>query len=344
MKNLYRNIFLVMVSACAGATVYGQSPAFELEVSDVTSRDAKLKVVPADTEQSYMWGVVSAEGAERGGGIENIYEYRDRAWWEYQASAYEGVDWKEFAKLEESHGPHEGYYTALSREKLKWDTDYILYAYTLDSEYAPSSEVYHVEFRTLAPAKSDITFEVELVELVADEHPNRKGFSKATLRVTPSNDDPYANHLHEAQYYDQYASDPDKSMAEYLETEVYPYIASTRSGVQDLTYIYVFPDKEYVFVSLGYDDAPTSDEVHFFRFSGDPSGVEMAEGEKSGVYGLAGRILVEGEYKAMSVYGADGGLRGCYRGEKSIRVPKGVYVVSLEKDSGERMVYKVMVR
>ena len=343
MTRFYSKLAALGVALAACPYIMG-SEAITLEVSDISSRDAILSITPADPEQGYVCGVARAETVEQGGGIDNIYESRDKEWWEYQASFYEDKDWRDFAKADLRYGAHRAPYTKLAGEKLDWDADYVLYAYTLDEDCAPSSPIYHVEFHTLAPAHSDISFEVEILELTADDHPNRQGFSKVTLRVTPSCDDPYGNYLHEARYLDMYGSGEDRDMDAYLSAEVYPFIASTRSGVQDLTYVYVYPDREYVLVSLGYDDGPTGGEIDLFRFSADPTtGAVSPVTDDVAVLALPGRIVVDGPCDAMAVFTPDGRMVGSWRSPRSVDLPAGPYLVSVQT-AGTRKVHKVMVR
>lgn len=317
-----------------------ETPAFELAVSDIGVRDAYISVVPADNNQNYCYGVVTAAMVERAGGIDNIYTYHDKSWWEMLADLY-GDTWTNIAAMYKNFGPIQGKVSETEEIELDWDTDYVLYAYNLDENYAPCSDIYTVEFRTLAPTPSDITFEVSLVQVVED--PDREGMNKATLHVVPSNDDPYANHVHEVYYYDWYVDNPNFTFDDYLEKQVYPMIISTRSGETDLTFLNIKPEKEYYLVSLGWNEGHSSKDFNLFRFSGKTTSTANVELAKNAVIGYEGAILIDGEYDAAAVFAADGKAIGNFRNTRSISAAPGMYIVKLV-NGAQTSTHKVIVR
>lgn len=317
---------------------------FKLAVTDVTSTDAHITVIPPDDKVNYMWGVATKGLVERAGGLDGLYEYHDKAWWEFVAEVTE-TTWQEVAAREENHGNKDGLYSALVDDTLDWDTEYVLYAYTLNDDYAPASEVYSVEFKTLPANKSDLKFELTLLSCVPDTDPTREGYNKATVRVVPSNDtDSWGTHIMDCYYYDFYVDNPDFTMDDFLKNQVYPYIFSTRTGTQELTYVNIDPKVEYVVVALGYDQTPTTDDFALLRFKGiEYNSVAETAADNVIVAGYDGRIYIDGDFTEASIYSADGRLQTNVNGKTSVAAAPGMYIVTV-KSAGKTTSHKVMVR
>ncbi|MCM1223579.1 MAG: T9SS type A sorting domain-containing protein [Lachnospiraceae bacterium] len=280
---------------------------------------------------------------DRAGGLDMIYDYHDLSWWVFVAEQYE-VDWHEIAKTYENYGTVDDTAEKLTGGRLIWDTEYVVYAYYLDEEYVPCSEVYSASFKTEAPNTSDIDFNVELVNVVPDEA-NGEGKVKVTLRVTPTNDDFYGNHLHESKFWDFYDGNEQYTFKDYLDNQVYPFITSVRSGVQELTYSRCKEDSEYVFVSLGYDETPTTGErVHMFRFKSEVSGLDTVNVAPNAIVAVKGGVLIDSDYDALAVYAADGSTVGVYRNANSIELPAGMYILNLKGTDGKTLTQKIIVR
>ncbi|MCI9284658.1 MAG: T9SS type A sorting domain-containing protein [Muribaculaceae bacterium] len=321
-----------------------QNFAIDINVTDISQRDARISVTPTDDTQSYMWSITKKEIFENAGGEEGIYENHDMKWWNFVAQSY-GVTWQEAAALDVVHGPTAGMYSEFNNgDLLDWDTEYVVYAYAFSDSYAQDSKVFFKEFKTAPADKSDLTFEVSLVEVIAD--PDRDGFNKATFKIVPSNDtDSYANHMHEALYWDFYDGNPDFTFEDYLSNQVYPYIVSTRKGTQVLTYRNIRPNKEYILVTLGWDVSPTTEEVNMFRFSGKATSgigdIESAPAAKA--TGHTGYIHIDGTYEAAAVYTIDGKVVGTYRGTDRIATAPGLYIIRL-RTTGAESTHKVIVK
>lgn len=207
MAKLYRNLMAAAATALFAFAANAQEAnavTFELSVTDVTVRDAYIKVTPSSSQQNYVWGVISKDKINRQGGIDNVYEGNDKAWWDFVADMNDDMTWQDAAKNDEYYGTVQGFISKMDGyDKLHWETDYYLYAYALDENYAPCTEVSYVELSTPAAEPSDLTFKITLNEVVADA--DRPGFNKASITVVPSNDeDSYGNHIHEARFYDFY--------------------------------------------------------------------------------------------------------------------------------------------
>lgn len=131
---------------------------------------------------------------------------------------------------------------------------------------------------------------------------------------------------------------------DYLEDQVYPYIVSTRRGTQTLNYLNIQPNKEYIIIATGWDDAPTTDDIAMLRFKGEEfSGIAANELQSVAVIGYEGRILIDGEYQGAAVSASDGKMIGSFRNSRSINVAPGVYVVRVQANNQTKN-FKVLVR
>lgn len=335
-----------ITSEVASATFTPGAPTepFELSVSRISVRDAYITITPDNSDTNYMWGVVKKELVERAGGLDGLYEYHDKAWWEFLAETY-SITWQEAAANEKNFGPRSGLFSELADDNLDWDTDYVLYAYYLDDNFAPASEVYSVDFKTLAAEKADLTFDIELLRVEADE--SRPGYNKATVRVMPSNDtDTWGTHIMDAYFYDFYVGNEQFTMTDFLQNQVYPYIVSTRTGTQDLTFLNISPSKDYVVVAVGYDTAPTTDDFALIRFPGAVySAIDRVDNDADNVAVAAyGRnIFIDGDYTGAAVFTADGRCIATATGKTAIPAAPGIYIVKVTTPAGTTT-RKVIVR
>ncbi|MCM1319806.1 MAG: T9SS type A sorting domain-containing protein [Muribaculaceae bacterium] len=335
-----KKLLLIASTLLLSASAYADDDTIAISVTDITKTDAQVSIVPSNSERNFVWDIITSKMVENAGGIDNIYE-RDFGWWTYMAEMYD-TTWEEAAAISENYGPYEDLASELRGSKLTWDTEYVVYAYYLDENYAQASDVVYTTFKTLPAGVSDITFEVELVNVEPD--PSKEGYDKVTLRVTPSNDDSYGNHMHEARFWDFYDGNENFSFQDYLDNQVYPYIFTTRSGVQELTYSQVKDGKEFVFVTLGYDETPTTGQnVNMFRFTADASGLNTAAIASNAIIGDKGCMHVDGDYDTLAVYDMAGRAVGLYRNRTVIELPAGLYIARLQSAAGI-MTQKVIVR
>ena len=348
---IMRKLYSYMMSFVAIAAIAFSSNAqsaneitFDLSVSEISMRNARVKIVPGNPRQKYVFDVVTKALVERAGGLGNLFEYHDKSYWEFVASMYDGMTWQEVAEVDLCQGTIEDLCTDIpALGQLHWDEDYYLYAYALDDDFNPSSDVFAYEFKTLAPEMTDLTFNVTLNEIVADA--DNAGMNKAVFTIVPSNDeDTYGNHMHEVSFYDFYVDNPDFTYEDYLENQVYPYIFSTRKGTQTLTYRNIKPSKEYIFITTGWNEAPTTDDITIYRFSGEETaGLSDNLMQNATAIGYGGKIIIDGEYDGAAVYGIDGKLRGTYRNVRSIDTAPGMYIVKLQTNKQVKTI-KVVVK
>ena len=150
--------------------------SFGIEVSDVTSMTAGIKVTPSDNSCSYFYNYLTAEeyyGEEYGGdeGIiaKNIELIRG-AVEIYQMMGYD-ASFGTFLTVGEDSS---------TAKQLRAGTEYIVFAFGLDPSGTGTTAVYKQMFTTTEPEPSSMTFEGEVYDLK---------FNGAKIQFTPSTDD-----------------------------------------------------------------------------------------------------------------------------------------------------------
>ena len=170
---------------------------FDISIENLTAGFATICVEPTDKELMYVWNCAEKEIYDNVGPEQVITNTVD-AWREF--SQIMGISMAEIMSSQCSVGD-----VRRLDGPYKSDTDYVVYAFSLDMDLnvvIPTKEYY---FHTLAPEPSDNTFEVEVTGFTRTVNKYGKTCATATIKVTPSNDDEYTVFClekHEVETYD----------------------------------------------------------------------------------------------------------------------------------------------
>lgn len=315
-------------------------PTIELSVSEVTSGDAYISIKPSDPDMLYYFYVSMTDNILRKGTYEDIPTTMIIEWWQYIAGFYtDGTVWQDFIPLQCNKGGVEGYVSDLSAqgflEDLVWDTDYTLYAVGFDLKGRVLTDAHYVNFRTGTPEKTDLTFEFEPFS-VEDDPQNSWGSRmahKVTIDVYPSGDEPFAINFMETRFYDQYLTQDEPDMLDFVTRQFMPDCKPFTGPVR-LVMPGILEGREYYLVAMGWNGGPTTD-INLYKFDHNimTTRVEHVDsGNAVKVNAADGAISLEGEYDFASVYSLDGKLVGTLRDNMKINVAAGVYIVNYVAD------------
>ena len=177
-----------LVSDVIKTAKYEISDTIALQVVEgsITWREAYVKITPSAEDMEYIfdimekseWEELYAEDAEA------IVAARIAGW---QQDVEDGLEsnptldtWQKYMAYYQHNYPKT---VAVSEYyNLRWDTDYVMYAFGMNDDGFQTASVVTVEFRTATPVASENTFVVEIGELTA---------STVAFNVTASNNDPY---------------------------------------------------------------------------------------------------------------------------------------------------------
>lgn len=159
--------------------------AFTIETSQISGLSAVIDIKPQDKNTKYFYWLYEMDRYinEFQESDELIIE-NDIAYWQY-VEEITGDSWLEHMQNDLVSGDitinSSDFYNL-----LLWDTEYIAYAYGLDSLGNVTTPVSKHTFSTLAPEKENTTFEVEISSIEWDDT-YKKYAVEAT--ITPSNPD-----------------------------------------------------------------------------------------------------------------------------------------------------------
>ena len=160
--------------------------SINIDVTDITGLSANFTIEPNDKNASYYFWLDEVSDYETTfENSDNVLMQHDYAFWQYTASLYEGVDWKELMRQDLRSGDLEESSDNLYNI-LEWDTEYMAYAYGLDEEGNITTQMTKRKFTTKKPETEDTTFDVEVTKCEWDV-----AFNKYILEahVTPSDPD-----------------------------------------------------------------------------------------------------------------------------------------------------------
>lgn len=159
--------------------------AFTIETSQISGLSAVIDIKPQDKNTKYFYWLYEMERYinEFQESDELLIE-NDIAYWQY-VEDITGDSWLEHMQNDLVSGDitinSSDFYNL-----LLWDTEYIAYAYGLDSLGNVTTPVSKHTFSTLAPEKENTTFDIEISSIEWDDT-YKKYAVKAT--ITPSNPD-----------------------------------------------------------------------------------------------------------------------------------------------------------
>lgn len=99
---------------------------------------------------------------------------------------------------------------------------------------------------------------------------------------------------------------------------------------------------DYYLVVTGWDEAPSTD-IYLTKFNGSTyNSLDKPETPELKIKCCNGALTIEGEYDYATVYTADGKIARQLRGAAHTSLPKGVYIVAVNK-AGTNSVHKVII-
>lgn len=324
-----------------------QKPVFKIEVTDISQTNAHIKIVPPSEDMLYYWYVTTPDVvANKGGGIENVYENLDRAWYEFVASIYGGEHtWQSIMRQFLYQGTIDKHTSEMDEGEqpvMRWDADQIIYAYGLDENCERITDIFYVEFKTAECAESGLTFDFEVYSVEPSKISNK--YYTVAIDVMPSEEGvPFAFKYATTKVLDYYLENDD--VDNYLYDQFLGYFQAA-DGYSRFILSDIEEGKEYYAMAIGWDEAPTT-ELYTFNFNSDSpavTGVDNISVNPVEVVAVEGGIVINGVYDHAAVYGLDGRLVAPMRGDgASLSLPAGVYLVRYEVD-GKTVSSKVMVR
>lgn len=347
---------LTLVEFTASPSV-GNQGSIELEVSDITPMNARIRIVPSDDEMLYYYGITTPEVIENKGGVENLADTLIIDWWKYLAEIYgPSYKWQDFIPYQTTSGILDDTVANLVEngelEDLYWNKDWVLYAVGFDLDGNVITEPAVLEFSTPDCEKSDLTFQFEFVGKELDpSYPNvTRKYYIAEVDVYPSDDEAtYRGKYMEYRYFDQYFDDPEPDMFDFITRQFLPYSVEfsgpIRMRIPGLAETDYFGDLiEWSVFALGWNEGPTT-EVNYFKFNlGDTTDVEAIEKSDLTFKTDNGSISILGAYDHAAVYGLDGKVAGVMRPGRSITVPSGLYIINYTTRDGVQHTRKVAVK
>lgn len=246
---------------------------FDITVSNITGLGAQVMVAPkAGVESYYYWIEDMSEYNTLFEDSDNLLMQNDFAFWQFFASLYEGTDWKEIMRQDLKSGTVEESSDNLYNVMM-WNTEYMVYAYGLDNDGNVTTQMTKEVFKTLAPEKEELTFDIEITATEWDV-----AFNKFAVdaKITPSNpDSKFFVTVGNMDWYDWYftPNNTGRSDEDYIIYQI--LLNATRQSweiLEDLRFSgettykphetrsqYLYPNKRYgVFVFGLSEDGPTT--------------------------------------------------------------------------------------
>ncbi|MDE5795887.1 MAG: hypothetical protein K2H75_02135, partial [Muribaculaceae bacterium] len=257
---------LALGLAIAGSmTAMAYEGTVALEVSDITSNDAVVSVTPSSDDLMYYWNVMDLKEFEAKGGIDKVIENRI-AVWERNASYYDNTTWQEMMMYDLHTGPMTESIYDYFYDTLMYDTQYVVYAFGMDSEGNVTAPVSTEEFSTLAPIASDNTFEVSILSIEAGSY-----YMTATAHVEPSNDDRYMARCFSKSFIDDFDLTQGSDDEKHFIVDNMLYYVDQRTEVAEGPHDFIFnrvqKGEEYCVVVMGLDeDMSPSTALKLFDF------------------------------------------------------------------------------
>lgn len=260
-----------------GLNAMADEGSISIVVSDITMKDAKVTLTPSPSNLSYIWDFAVKEKFIADGGAEKAIENKIETW-KKQADYYnDGTTWQEMMSYGLNYSPMSTSIRDYFYDTLASDTEYVVYAFGMDYSGNVTAPVTTAEFKTPAPATSDITFSA----VISPATPAGYSYYKVTASVTPSNDDRYMARFFLKDMVDRYNVTPGSSgEKEFINEEMlwYPPATSKANGPHDFIYEYCELGKDYYLVIMGINDDDTpSTGLTLFPFTPKEAGkIEFA--------------------------------------------------------------------
>lgn len=258
---------------------------FDIEVSDIKGMSARVTITPPENDMRYFFWLYTMDSYER---YQHCNDYElliyDYSFWLYISQLY-NYSLEEVITMDTIKGE-----VSLSTDNIlyiaEWDTEYLVWAYGVNTDGTATTPITRKVFKTLAPDPSTMTFEVPNIETEWYEQTTAEGLlrgwvAKATIRPSAKSEKYFVT-ITNKDWYDWYfTSDNDgRSDDDYIAHQILLNTSKTSAEVismcksGDFVYdcfvereILLKPDREYAVFIFGMDENGATTELNVFPFT-----------------------------------------------------------------------------
>lgn len=258
---------------------------FDIEVSDIKGMSARITITPPESDMRYFFWLYTMDSYER---YQHCNDYEllryDYSFWLYISQLY-GYSLEEVIEMDTIKGK-----VSLSTDNIlyiaEWDTEYLVWAYGINTDGTVTTPITRNTFKTLTPEPSAMTFEVPNIETEWYEETTSEGLlrgwvAKATIKPSAKSEKYFVT-ITNKDWYDWYfTSDNDgRSDDDYIAHQILINTSKTSAEVVsmcksgDFVYdcfvereILLKPDREYAVFIFGMDENGATTELNVFPFT-----------------------------------------------------------------------------
>lgn len=258
---------------------------FDIEVSDIEGMSARITITPPESDMRYFFWLYTMDSYER---YQHCNDYEllryDYSFWLYISQLY-NYSLEEVITMDTIKGK-----VSLSTDNIlyiaEWDTEYLVWAYGINTDGTVTTPITREAFKTLAPEPSTMTFEVPNIETEWYEQTTSEGLlrgwvAKATIKPSVKSEKYFVT-ITNKDWYDWYfTSDNDgRSDDDYIAHQILMNTSKTSTEVVsmcksgDFVYdcfvereILLKPDREYAVFIFGMDENGATTELNVFPFT-----------------------------------------------------------------------------
>lgn len=258
---------------------------FDIEVSDIKGMSARITITPPESDMRYFFWLYTMDSYER---YQHCNDYEllryDYSFWLYISQLY-GYSLEEVITMDTIKGK-----VSLSTDNIlyiaEWDTEYLVWAYGINTDGTITTPITREVFKTLAPEPSTMTFEEPNIETEWYEETTSEGLlrgwvAKATIKPSAKSEKYFVT-ITNKDWYDWYfTSDNDgRSDDDYIAHQILINTSKTSTEIVsmcksgDFVYdcfvereILLKPDREYAVFIFGMDENGATTELNVFPFT-----------------------------------------------------------------------------
>ena len=258
---------------------------FDIEVSDIEGMSARITITPPESDMRYFFWLYTMDSYER---YQHCNDYEllryDYSFWLYISQLY-NYSLEEVITMDTIKGK-----VSLSTDNIlyiaEWDTEYLVWAYGINTDGTVTTPITRKVFKTLAPEPSTMTFEVPNIETEWHEQTTSEGLlrgwvAKATIKPSAKSEKYFVT-ITNKDWYDWYfTGDNDgRSDDDYIAHQILINTSKTSTEVVsmcksgDFVYdcfvereILLKPDREYAVFIFGMDENGATTELNVFPFT-----------------------------------------------------------------------------